>query len=264
MLQNNLLIERLYEKIRQHNNDVKNKIEKVAVWQNFISILYVIFSVGIFVLTDNVLGGRAELVEGIPNKIWSLILTLALLIVSFPLASYYMGSKNKSLGIDLNDIDPQFDYQGKWKYITSFRVLSKNDNSKEYKLLFDNMDGFIEEGMSIWIQKASELVIEQAYTGELEDKEDTREHTKVRWNSSPVVFAKNTIEWHFSGTISWKGKDTMANVFIGTETYDVVSHDENGRPNALKGLLKGYIHCGENFYAVEADSTFDKIEYLKF
>lgn len=51
----------------------------------------------------------------------------------------------------------------------------------------------------------------------------------------------------------------MANIFSGTETYDVVERDETGKPSVLKGTLTGTIHVGEHYYVVEADSDFTRI-----
>ena len=51
----------------------------------------------------------------------------------------------------------------------------------------------------------------------------------------------------------------MANIFSGTETYDVVERDKTGKPSVLKGTLTGTIHIGEHYYVVEADSDFNRI-----
>ena len=268
MITNNLLLDKLRDRIQHHNNEVIGKLEKVAMWQNIITICYVVFTVCVFIASEYFLSGKGEIVPGINNKVWSLLLAVILLIPSFPLASKFMGSKGKTIGLDMNDIEPQFDYNGKWYYLTIFKVLSKDDNSKEFKILYENMNNFKEIGSSMWTQKAYELNIEHAYTDELQKSVNAGEDPKVIWQSSPVSFAKNTIEWFFSGTINWKGEDTMANEFTGSETYDVVSSDELGKPSELKGVLKGFVHVGENFYSVVAESRFDRnkerfLEYIK-
>ena len=259
MIKNNLLLEKLSDRVRLHNEDLNRNLQIVAMWQNFITIMYVVFTIVVFIVSDRLLAGKT-IISGINNNVISLIITIVLLLVSFPLAPVWIKKfKKKNFVLNIDDIEPAFDYSGKWKYKTVFKVKSKSDGSKEYDILYRNMNNFPEEGKSIWSQKGLDINIEHAYTDELEKSADSGDEPKVEWDSSPVVFAKNTIEWYFTGQIRWKGSDTMANIFSGTETYDVVEHDEMGKPSVLKGFLTGTIHVGEHYYVVEADSDFTRI-----
>ena len=261
MIKNNLLLEKMNDKVRTHNENAKKNLEEVAMLQNLITILYVLFTVLAFLLIDFLLGGENDLFKGVSNKVLSLIASIVLLIPSFPLATKVLKSKKRKFDLNLNEIEPTFDYNGKWSYFTRFKVMSKNDGSKDFEVLYNNMNGFNEEGTSQWSQKALEINIEHAYTDEMAKSADEGTIPQVVWESSPVVFAKNTIEWYFSGEIKWKGDDTIANNFSGVETYDVVEHDATGRPSVLKGLLRGTIHVGEHYYVVEAYSDFNRISY---
>jgi hypothetical protein len=259
MIKNNLLLEKLSDKVRSYNEDVNRNLQSVAVWQNFITIMYVVFTIVVFIISDRLLVGKT-IVSGINNNVISLIITIVLLLVSFPLAPVWIRKfKKKSFVLNIDNVEPEFDYSGKWEYTTVFKVKSKPDGSKEYDILDRNMNNFAEEGKSVWSQKGLDINIEHAYTDDVPKNEHSVEDPKVEWDSSPVVFAKNTIEWHFEGHIRWKGSDTMANIFSGTETYDVVERDEIGKPSVLKGTLTGTIHVGEHYYVVEADSDFNRI-----
>lgn len=259
MIKNNLLLEKLSDKVRSYNEDVNRNLQSVAVWQNFITIMYVVFTIVVFIISDRLLVGKT-IVSGINNNVISLIITIVLLLVSFPLAPVWIKKFKKIIFVlDIDSVEPEFDYSGKWKYRTVFKVKSRSDGSKEYDILDKNMNNFPEEGKSVWAQKGLDIHIEHAYTDDAPKNEESSDEPKVVWDSSPVVFAKNTIEWHFEGHIRWKGSDTMANIFSGTETYDVVERDETGKPSVLKGTLTGTIHVGEHYYVVEADSDFTRI-----
>ena len=79
MIKNNLLLEKLAEKVRSHNEDVNRNLQSVAVWQNFITIMYVVFTIVVFIISDRLLVGKT-IVSGINSNVISLIITIVLLL----------------------------------------------------------------------------------------------------------------------------------------------------------------------------------------
>ena len=63
------------------------------------------------------------------------------------------------------------------------------------------MNNYAEVGKSVWSQKGLDVHIEHAITDDTPKSEESSDEPKIVWDSSPVVFAKNTIEWHFEGYI---------------------------------------------------------------
>lgn len=78
----------------------------------------------------------------------------------------------------------------------------------------------------------------------------------IIWESNPISFNENCINWSYTGEISWKNNENYANTFSGIESYTVNEHDENGMPSFLQGKLVGTVLIGDCFYVVSAVSKF--------
>lgn len=80
----------------------------------------------------------------------------------------------------------------------------------------------------------------------------------VIWESNPISFNENRINWSLFGEISWKNNENCANTFSGIESYTVNEHDAKGRPSYLQGKLVGTVLIGNCFYVVSAVSKFKR------
>lgn len=195
----------------------------------------------------------------IPNTVLSFSATLILLLVSFPLASQYAKKNLRELKLNEEQIDVSLSYAGIWEYETNFQVESPDDGTQTYKLLKSNIEGFKERGLSKWTQNVFELKINFAYTDFHEQqiqKVSSETIPHVIWESNPISFDEDRINWSFSGEISWKNNKNYANTFSGIESYTVNEHDTQGRPSFLLGKLVGTILIGDKFYVVSAQSKF--------
>ena len=259
MAQLNPMLERLQQQIQEYNKDTEAKIDQVANRQNLITLAFVVFNIIVFIALESTLGGKESLLLDIPNTVLNFVATLILLLVSFPLASGYAKKNLQKLQLNEEQIDASLNYAGIWEYETNFHVESPDDGSKTYKLLKSNMDGFEEKGLSKWTQNVFELKINFAYTDphKKQTKNANLEPTPhVIWESNPISFNENRINWSYSGEISWKNNENYANTFSGIESYTVYEHDDMGRPSFLQGKLVGTVLIGESFYIVSAISKF--------
>lgn len=257
----NPMLERLQRQIQEYNKDTEKKIEEVANRQNLITLGFVVFNIVVFIVLESVLGKKEPIFLDIPNTLINFVVTLILLLVSFPLASKYAKKNLCELQLNEDQIDANMNYAGIWEYETNFHVESPDDGTKTYSLLQSNMEGFEEKGLSKWTQNVFELKINFAYTDP--HKEQTKNAKTgptphVIWESNPISFNENRINWSFSGEISWKNNENYANTFCGVESYTVNEHDAQGRPNNLQGKLVGTVLVGENFYVVSAVSKFER------
>lgn len=255
----NPMLEKLQRQIQEYNKDTEAKIDQVANRQNMITLAFVVFNIIVFLVLESTLGGKEPIFLDIPNTVLNFVATLILLLVSFPLASGYAKRNLQTLQLNEEQIDANLNYAGIWEYETNFHVESPDDGSKTFKLLKSNMDGFEEKGLSKWTQNIFELKINFAYTDPHKEqtKNSSREPTpNIIWESNPISFNENRINWSFSGEISWKNKENFANTFSGIESYTVNDHDSQGRPSFLQGKLVGTVLVGENFYVVSAISKF--------
>ena len=261
MTQLNPMLERLQHQIQEYNKDTEATIEKVASRQNLLTLSFVVFNIIVFLVLESVFGRPEPYVLDIPNTVLNFVVTLMLLLVSFPIASKYAKRDLHKLQLNEEQVDANMNYAGIWEYETNFRVESPDDGTKSFKLLKSNMEGFEEKGLSKWIQNVFELKINFAYTDQ--HKEQTKNAIKeptptIIWQSNPISFNENRINWSFSGEISWKNNENFANTFSGIESYMVIEHDSQGKPSYLQGKLVGTVLIGENFYVVSAISKFVK------
>ena len=261
MTQLNPMLERLQHQIQEYNKDTEATIEKVASRQNLLTLSFVVFNIIVFLVLESVFGRPEPYVLDIPNTVLNFVVTLMLLLVSFPIASKYAKRDLHKLQLNEEQVDANMNYAGIWEDETNFRVESPDDGTKSFKLLKSNMEGFEEKGLSKWIQNVFELKINFAYTDP--HKEQTKNAIKeptptIIWQSNPISFNENRINWSFSGEISWKNNENFANTFSGIESYMVIEHDSQGKPSYLQGKLVGTVLIGENFYVVSAISKFVK------
>ena len=250
MTQLNPMLERLQSQIQQYNKEIEATIDKVASQQNIITIAYIVFNIIVFVVLQSLFGQKEPLILDIPNNLICLIVTLLLLLASFPLASKYAKRNLKELKLNEEVIEPKMQYAGSWEYNTTFRIQSPDDGTKEYKLFEDNMKSYEEHGISEWTQNVFELKIDFANTKPAKDQ------PQVNWQSAPISYDEHEVRWSFNGKIWWKDYLNYANEFCGIEYYTVNDHDDLGRPSLLEGHLIGTILVGKNFYVVDAISNF--------
>lgn len=255
----NPMLEKLQRQLQEYNRDTEAKIDQVANRQNLITLAFVVFNIIVFLVLESTLGGKDPVLLDIPNTVLNFVATLILLLVSFPLASGYAKRNLQKLQLNEEDIDANLNYAGIWEYETNFHVESHDDGSKTYKLLKSNMEGFEEKGLSIWTQNVFELKINFAYT-DPHKKQTKNANLKptphIIWESNPISFNENCINWSYTGEISWKNNENYANTFSGIESYTVNEHDENGMPSFLQGKLVGTVLIGDCFYVVSAVSKF--------
>ena len=259
MTQLNPMLARLQQQIQEYNKDTEATIEKVANRQNFITLSFVVFNIIVFLVLESVFGRPEPYILDIPNTVLNFVITLLLLLVSFPFASKYAKRDLHKLQLNEEQVEVNMNYAGIWEYETNFHVESPDDGTKTFMLLKSNMEGFEEKGLSRWTQNVFELKINFAYTDPHKEqtKDSSREPTpNIIWESNPISFNENRINWSFSGEISWKNKENFANTFSGIESYIVNDHDSQGRPSFLQGKLVGTVLVGENFYVVSAISKF--------
>lgn len=255
----NPMLEKLQRQIQEYNKDTEAKIDQVANRQNLITLAFVVFNIIVFLVLESTFGGKTPVLLDIPNTVRNFVVTLILLLVSFPLASVYAIRNLQKLQLNEENIDADLNYAGIWEYETNFHVESPDDGSKTYKLLKSNMEGFEEKGLSKWTQNVFELKINFAYTDP--HKKQTRNANleptpHVIWESNPISFNENRINWSYTGEILWKNNENYANTFSGIESYTVNEHDENGRPSYLQGKLVETVLIGDCFYVVSAVSNF--------
>ena len=258
----NPMLERLQQQIQEYNKDTEAKMEEVAYKQNLITLGVVLFNFVVFLILESFLGKKEPLFLDIPNTVLNFVTALILLLVSFPFASKFVKRNMRILQLNEEQIDANMNYAGLWKYETNFHVESPDDGTKTFKLLKSNMEGFEEKGLSKWNQNVFELKINFAYTDphkEQTKNAKTEPTPHVIWESNPISFNENRINWSFAGEISWKNNENYANTFCGVESYTVIEHDALGRPSYLQGKLVGTVLVGENFYVVSAISKFVRI-----
>lgn len=255
----NPMLEKLQRQIQEYNKDTEAKIDQVANRQNMITLAFVVFNIIVFLVLESVFSRPEPYVLDIPNTVLNFVITLLLLLVSFPVASKNAKRDLHQLQLNEEQVDANMNYAGIWEYETNFHVESPDDGTKNFKLLKSNMEGFEEKGLSKWTQNIFELKINFAYTDPHKEQTQNarREPTpNIIWESNPISFNENRIKWSFSGEISWKNNENFANTFSGIESYTVIEHDAQGRPSYLQGKLVGTILVGENFYVVSAVSKF--------
>lgn len=259
MAQLNPMLEKLQKQIEDYNKDTEAKIDQVANRQNMITLAFVVFNIIVFLVLESVFSRPEPYVLDIPNTVLNFVITLLLLLVSFPVASKNAKRDLHQLQLNEEQVDVNMNYAGIWEYETNFHVESPDDGTNNFKLLKSNMEGFEEKGLSKWTQNIFELKINFAYTDPHKEQTQNarREPTpNIIWESNPISFNENRIKWSFSGEISWKNNENFANTFSGIESYTVIEHDAQGRPSYLQGKLVGTILVGENFYVVSAASKF--------
>lgn len=249
----NPMLEKLQQQIQDFNKDAELRIEKVAFWQNLITLSFVVFNIIVFITLEVLIGKKEPLISELPNVVINFVFTLVLLLASFPLASKYAKQKIKSLQLTEEAIEPKMNYAGKWKYHTTFRVQSPSDGSTEYDRFYENMKDYEEVGESEWSQSVFDLKIDFGVSQVPEGK------PHVKWHSDPVFYDDYEVRWSFSGKIWWADAVDYANEFSGIESYTVTSRDENKRPTRLDGHLKGIVLIGKKFYVVDAVSWFERV-----
>lgn len=249
----NPMLEKLQQQIQDFNKDAELRIEKVAFWQNLITLGYVVFNIIVFIALEVLIGKKEPLISELPNVVINFVFTLVLLLASFPLASEFAKKKMKSLQLTEEAVESKMNYAGKWKYHTAFRVQSPGDASAEYERFYENMKDYEEVGESEWSQSVFDLKIDFGVSQVPEGK------PHVTWHSDPVFYDDYEVRWSFSGKIWWADAVDYANEFSGIETYTVTSRDENKRPTRLDGHLKGIVLIGKNFYVVDAVSCFERV-----
>ena len=247
------MLEKLQRQIQDFNKETETRIEKVAFRQNIITLAYVVFNIIVFISLELLLGDKEPIIKGMPNVVINFVVTLILLLISFPFASRFAKRNMKSLQLNEDAIEPKMQYAGMWKYHALFRIQSPDDGSIEYKRLAENMGGYEEDGVGHWIQNVFELKIDFAGT----TKKDN--HPQVSWHSDPISYDEHGVRWSFSGKIWWKDDQNYANEFSGIEYYTVSGHDDKGRPSHLEGHLIGTVLVGKSFFVVDALATYDRV-----
>ncbi len=254
MAQLNPMLEELQQQIEEYNKDIEKKIEEVAHRQNRITIIIILFNVAVFIGLAKLTEHSEPLISGIDNNILNLLITLALLAISFPSAAKYAKRGLQHLRLNDEPTKPSLNYAGSWEYNTDFRIQTQDDGSDEYNLLKANMECYKEHGISKWTQNKFELKIDFANTKKEENK------AAVHWESNPISYDDNKLCWSFNGSIWWKDGKNDANEFSGIELYYVQAHDEQGRPSRLEGRLRGIVLIGEKFFALDAISSFERVK----
>lgn len=259
MAQLNPMLEKLQRQIQDYNKDVEAIIDKVANHQNLITLSFVVFNVIVFLVLESLLGKKDPIFSDIPNTVISFVATLILLLVSFPLASKYAKRNFQTLQLNEEQIEPKLNYAGEWSYKTNFRIQSREEDCEEYRRLKDNMEGYKEEGTSIWTQNVFDLKIGFANTIVSTDRtKDGVKPPQVTWHSDPASYDESEIHWSFNGKIWWGDDKVYCNEFCGIEYYNVKDHDVQGRPSLLEGHLVGTVLVGKKLFAVDATSKFER------
>lgn len=254
------MLEKLQKQIQQKNKETEKTIDEVARRQNYLTLFVILFNIVIYFLLNTFLGDKEPLIPPFDNSVINFIISLSLIAVSFPLASKFVKKNLTELKLSEEQVDPEMNYAGIWEYETIFTVESPSDGSESYALLLANFNGFKEKGLSKWTQNVFELKINFAYTDPTQFPEVADEPARptVIWESNPISFDENKINWSFSGEILWKEKQFYANKFSGIESYMVQKRDEQHRPSYLAGRLIGTVLVGDSFYVVSAESSFTR------
>ena len=259
MLTENVLIGELKNKLDINQKSIESLINNVASRQKLYIAGIVGLNILLFFLLEILSGESDNLIPGIHNEVFNLALTILLIFLPSPDAKNYGKKKIDSLKIDIEDVNPKYDYYGNWKYLTTFKVRTKNDKSKDYDLVNRSMN-FSEDGTSEWKKTPLGVNIINAYTDVLKQEIERGEKPQIRWISSPAAISSNSIEWHFEGKIEkWVGNVIRDNCFVGKETYMVAQRDANDKPIKLVGDLKGFIVIDNKCYFLTAESEFNKI-----
>lgn len=267
MAQLNPMLKELQQQIEQHKRESETIIDKVARRQNYITTSFVAFNIVVFIILQLCLGGKSDVIQGIPNTVLSMVATILLLLVSFPFASELAKKNLRNIKLNDENIKPSMNYAGEWKYETNFRIqttpstrgqFKSEEEYQRYKTNYErfekNMTDYKEMGTSVWSQNIFELKID---FGNSTIKGD---YPQVLWRSNPISYDEHELTWSFDGEIWWKDNKNYANKFSGIEHYSVKDHDEQGRPSRIEGHLVGTILVGEHFFVVDALSSFTRKE----
>lgn len=250
MAQLNPMLVELQKQIELNNREAETIIDKVSRRQNYITLACVTFNIVAFVALQTFFGKEEPVIHDIPNTVVSMIITIILLLVSFPFASQFAKKDLRVVKLNEDGIEAKLNYSGEWEYDTNFRIQSPDDSTDEYKRFRDNMADYKEHGTSVWSQNVFELKIDFANTSSKENQ------PQVIWHSNPISYDEHEVSWSFGGKIWWKDDKNFANEFSGIEKYTVKENDKLGRPCRLEGHLVGTILVGEHFYVVDAISKF--------
>ena len=257
MITDNALIEDFVKKLETRQKEVDKLIESVASRQKLYFGLIVAVNIVIFIVLQTITGGQKELIPNVDNTVINLVVTIALLFMPVPDAKDFGRKKHEEYKIDINEVEPHYDFSGTWNYITIFHLESNNDGSNDYKLA--RQMNFKEEGDSEWKYDKLGFEIKMGHTKEFKAKMEHGEVPVVDWHSSPVTISKTSIEWHFEGeVVKWEKGEKRRNDFWGKETYNVTERDEKGKPIKLTGTLKGFLVMDSHCYHLSADSEFTR------
>lgn len=111
----NPMLEKLQRQIQEYNKDAKKKIEEVANRQNLITLAFVVFNIVVFIVSEYVLGKNELINLDILDTVIIFVLTLILLLVSFPLASKYAKKNLCELQLNEEQIDADMNYVRIWE-----------------------------------------------------------------------------------------------------------------------------------------------------
>ena len=109
------MLEKLQRQIQEYNKDAKKKIEEVANRQNLITLAFVVFNIVVFIVSEYVLGKNELINLDILDTVIIFVLTLILLLVSFPLASKYAKKNLCELQLNEEQIDADMNYVRIWE-----------------------------------------------------------------------------------------------------------------------------------------------------
>lgn len=137
----NPMLEKLQRQIQEYNKDTEAKIDQVANRQNMITLAFVVFNIIVFLVLESVFSRPEPYVLDIPNTVLNFVITLLLLLVSFPVASKNAKRDLHQLQLNEEQVDANMNYAGIWEYETNFHVESPDDGTKSFKLLKSNMEG---------------------------------------------------------------------------------------------------------------------------
>jgi len=137
----NPMLEKLQRQIQEYNKDTEAKIDQVANRQNMITLAFVVFNIIVFLVLESVFSRPEPYVLDIPNTVLNFVITLLLLLVSFPVASKNAKRDLHQLQLNEEQVDANMNYAGIWEYETNFHVESPDDGTKIFKLLKSNMEG---------------------------------------------------------------------------------------------------------------------------
>ncbi len=137
----NPMLEKLQRQIQEYNKDTEAKIDQVANRQNMITLAFVVFNIIVFLVLESVFSRPEPYVLDIPNTVLNFVITLLLLLVSFPVASKNAKRDLHQLQLNEEQVDANMNYAGVWEYETYFHVESPDDGTKSFKLLKSNMEG---------------------------------------------------------------------------------------------------------------------------